>query len=130
LRNFHFIYAGFEAVLVGQASRLSCIRLLLLIWSTETVDLPIFSNLFFAPLRLCGELLVKLFCLRSGKRITSDGDVICQNHNKPIDTSSPPAGGIPYFKAARNLHQPCHQYQPPFPDVREIACLLRVVASE
>jgi len=38
---FHFVYAGFKAVLVGQASRLSCIRLLLLIWSTETVDLPI-----------------------------------------------------------------------------------------
>ena len=31
--------------MVGQASRLSCIRLLLLIWSTETVDLPISSNL-------------------------------------------------------------------------------------
>jgi len=43
-RNIHFVYAGFGVALVGQASRLSCIRLLLLFWSTGTVDLPISSH--------------------------------------------------------------------------------------
>jgi len=45
------------------------------------------------PLRLCGELLVKLFWFEERKEDDfSDGYIVCQNHNKSIDTYTKPTG--------------------------------------
>ena len=41
------------------------------------------------PLRLCGELLVKLLWFEEREKDDlSDRDVVCQNHNKSIDTNT------------------------------------------
>ena len=43
------------------------------------------------PLRLCGELLVKLLWFEEWEEDDfSDGDVVCQNHNKPVYANSKP----------------------------------------
>jgi hypothetical protein len=46
-----------------------------------------------ADRRLCGELLVKLFWFEEREEDDfSDGYIVCQNHNKSIDTYTKPAG--------------------------------------
>ena len=45
------------------------------------------------PLRLCGELLVKLLWFEERKEDDfSDGDVVCQNHNESVDSNTKPTG--------------------------------------
>ena len=55
------------------------------------IEKVVAAGLIFSlcPLRLCGELLVKLFWLEERKEDDlSERDVVCQDHNKSIDTNT------------------------------------------